>query len=382
MGIDACTSEIFEVQPFFSQLEDRTNCFLSRQRKIISLHAYRGEEKFKTIAQFKSGSTPFISFAQSEIEFHQIVITNMKQHVRFYDIETGKPTLHKVYDLTAEKNTNDLVQWNTIKTWRDRTYFYANSKELYLIDPRSSPKEWRKNVCTFKESEFFCENICSLALSEFDNHFYVGSSHKLYCLDARNWQCTFENKNTVCRWMHHLEYPPLMAETFRYDNSEFISLASPVAGELHIFELMRSGKVENADEEEQSSSNGYNYKSLSLAYQPPTLMEAYHHARLNGKCLRPDADLKKRLGCCTTGLAYYINPRGKCAQPLLLTSTSNGDVFGHKLSKRESQAYEPRTSVFTDEIVCKYEDRVCELMPPTLNFTDVVDMKGTFTRDS
>ncbi|XP_023308603.2 uncharacterized protein LOC111690364 [Lucilia cuprina] len=369
--------EIFEVQPLLTSHDSsRSNCYIARQRNLITFNYLNDNRQIKTVTQFRTKTTPFISFAQSQHNINKFVITTMKQHVRLYDLNTTAPALVKLYEI-APKSTD--ISWNTIKPWRENTFMYANQKQFFMIDIRTSPDQWLSDVTAATDS-FMCDHISALLPSDFNNLFYVATNHKLQCMDIRHLKkfSFSETYGSICRWSHQLRYAPLMMDTLRIRQNEYIALSSPIAGDLHICQLSRERNEEEINLEISVPAPKHIYSSSCLPYQPPTLLESYEHARISGKCLRPEANLEARLKCCTTGLKFIRKSLNNTETGigLLLTSNSNGDIFAHTLCKRENMDTEERCNRQSDEIMDKFEKQIFAQTKLPLNYTEIKEMKG------
>uniref|UniRef100_A0A1A9W242 Uncharacterized protein n=1 Tax=Glossina brevipalpis TaxID=37001 RepID=A0A1A9W242_9MUSC len=371
-------TEIFEIQ----SLKASTNSnyfdhFISRQRNVVSLCARTSDgSSLTTLALFKNQTTPFISVAQSMGDVNVLLISNMKQQLRQYNLRKSVPSLVKLYDANSYKSK---CLWNTIKPWCENTFAYANEKQLSLIDLRTPSGQWLDNVTINQNATYDCDHITALTISAFENLLYVCTNHTLHCLDIRNFNTNSLNnsQNAVCRWTHQCKYAPLMMETFQNKNKEHIALSSPVAGDLCICEMSRMANSEISESTVISEKPAYIYKSFCLPYQPPTLMEAYNSARLKGNCLQPEANLQARLQSCTTGLKFYnLMRNNRRKRAYLMFSNSNGDIYAHTLTKRHEVETEDRTNNFSNEMMGKYAEKICDLQSVPLHYSDIVKLKN------
>ncbi|XP_065363771.1 uncharacterized protein TAF1C-like [Calliphora vicina] len=370
-------SEIFEVRPLRTSLDNsQQNCFIARQRNLVSFNYLKESRQIKTVTQFRTKSTPFISFAQSERDINTFIITTMKQHVRLYDLNCSVPALVKLFEISPHTPS---ISWNTVKPWRENTFLYANEKQFFLLDTRTSPEQWLGEVTSATDS-MMCDHISAVLPSDFNNLFYVATNHKLHCMDIRHLKkFSFSDTNgAICRWTHQLRYAPLMMDTFRLPQTEYIALSSPLAGDLHICQLSRERNEQEISMESSMRAPKHIYSSPCLPYQPTTLLEVYEHARVSGKCLRPEANLEARLKCCTTGMKFIKSSlsNSESGIGLLLTSNSNGDVFAHTLSKREKDENEERCNRQSDEIMTEFEQKIYEQTQQPLSYTEIKNMKG------
>ncbi|KAI9588904.1 uncharacterized protein LOC119644726 [Glossina fuscipes] len=371
-------TEIFEVQSLSPSTNSTyLNRFICRQRNVVSIYGVTDDcSKTKTLALFKNQNTPFISVAQSMGNVDTLLISNMKQHLRQYDLKTSAPFLVKLYDVKSQKSG---WLWNTIKPWRENTFIYANEKQLSLIDLRTPSDQWPDNVNINRNGTCICDHITALTTSAFDNLLYVCTNHALHCLDIRNFKTSslVNSQNAVCRWTHQCQYAPLMMETYKDENKEYIALSSPVSGDLCICEMSRTPNSEICELAPTSEKPAFIYKSFCLPYQPPTLMEAYNSARLQGNCLQPEANLHARLQCCTTGLKFYdLGANDSCKRKYLIFSNSNGDVYAHTLIKRDKVETDARTTKVSNEMMGKYAENICSFQSIPLHYSDIVKLKG------
>lgn len=373
----ADNSEIFEISPLITSLDcSRQNCFITRQRNLISFSYLNANNQIKTVTQFRTKHTPFISYAQSERDINTFIITTMKQHVRLYDLNRSVPALVKLFEISPKTPS---ISWNTTKPWRENTFLYANEKQFFLIDVRTSPEQWMEEVTSSMDSGE-CDHISALLPSDFNNLFYVATNHKLHCMDIRHLKkfSFSDTEGAICRWSHQLRYAPLMMDSFRLRQAEYVALSSALAGDLHICQLNRERNAEELSTESPLRPHKHIYYSPCLPYQPPTLSEAYESARLSGKCILPEANLETRIKCCTTGMSFLKSSldNAQSGVGLLLTSNSNGDVFGHTLSKREKKETEVRCNEESNEKMAEFESRICHQMKSTLNYTHIKNMKS------
>ncbi|XP_054729923.1 uncharacterized protein LOC129238770 isoform X2 [Anastrepha obliqua] len=386
-------SEIFELRPIRNLHVECSNCFAVRTRNTITLHTLLPTGTTKGVMRFKTNSTPFISFAQSTVDSSTFIVTTMKQSVRVYDLNTSTPVLSAQHDVCTRDDIN-RVSWNMVRPWQGQTFVYANEKKLLLIDTRTTPDQWLKSSCGYETPEYKCDFISSIAKSEYRDLVYVATNHKLHCLDLRYIGGDFESSAAaICRWTHQLQYAPAFVETFHFGGVEFIALSSALADDMVICELTREHSAQIVNEEESSIGNSpgkrqfgkCEYKSYCLPYQLPTLQEAYHKARVAGKCLQPDADLTSRMARCTTGLAFYDTETSECIGKedsdtfaLLLTSNSIGDVYARRLIARDTQEVETckRDENAGEDTMHVYADRVCERTQKNLNCTEVVNLRA------
>ncbi|XP_073831231.1 TATA box-binding protein-associated factor RNA polymerase I subunit C-like [Musca autumnalis] len=381
-SLDTLTSnedcEIFEIQPMKTSETNNNQCFFTRQRNSIAINAFHESKKLKVLTQFRTKSTPFISFTQSDRDCSKLILTTMKQHVRLYDIGASQPILSQLFQIDSKKFN---PSWNTIKPWRENTFLYGNEYEFCLIDTRTKPEQWMAAATHVIEHNVLCDQISAIKPSDYNNLFYVATHHKLHCLDIRYMkQFSFnEPEGVICRWSHQLQYPPLMIDTYRMRNNEYIALSSPLAGDLHICQLSRKKNDEKMVVTTSNRVPKHIFYSPCLPYQPPTLLEAYDSARLDGHCLQPEAKLKQRLLACTTGMRFCHPLRDggndSAAFADLLTSNSLGDVFVHTLSKREDQTTDSRGNENSNEAMVEFAKNLAQIKRP-LNYTDIKNMKG------
>ncbi|XP_004525890.1 uncharacterized protein LOC101453510 [Ceratitis capitata] len=393
-------TEVFELRAIQNLRTDFGNFFAMRHRNAIDLHSVHPDGNIKSFMRFKSNSTPFISFAQSSIDSSTFIITTMKQNIRVYDINNPNPILAAAHDI-CPKNDPMRISWNMVRPWQSQTYLYANERKFCVIDTRTTPAEWLKTSCFQENMDYDCDFISSIAKSEFRDLAYVATNHKLHCLDLRYLGGDFEASSAaVCRWTHQLEYAPAFIDTFRVGGVELIAISSALANDMVICELSRQHMGQTVDgeaiipseaTEKGSPENGQSkksiYKSYCLPYQPPTLQEAYQQARLAGKCLQPDADLPSRIARCSTGLSFIdtltfsecIGEDDCDTFALLLTSNSIGDVYAHRLIEKEAKEPDTRRRMFAaddENSMFEYAKRVCEFKQPSLNCTEVVNLKA------
>ncbi|XP_061389922.1 uncharacterized protein LOC133325115 [Musca vetustissima] len=368
--------EIFEIQPMTTPNTHQQNCFITRQKNSIAIHTLHDESnRLKIVTQFRTKSTPFISFTQSDRDYNKLLLTTMKQHVRLYDIGNSEPVLSELFKIES-KGFNP--SWNTIKPWRENTFLYANEYKFCLIDIRTQPEQWLAAATHIIEHNALCDHISAIKPSEFNNQFYVATNHKLHCLDIRYMkQFSFNDpEGVICRWSHQLHYPPLMIDTYRVRNNEYIALASPIAGDMHICQLSRQKNEEKMVVTTSNRVPKHIFNSPCLPYQPPTLIEAYEHARLEGYCLQPEANLKNRLLACTTGMSFCHPLMEGNEAPLgsLLTSTSLGDIFIQTLTKREGEEPESRGNEDSNEVMAEFAKKLAK-QNHILNYTEIKNMK-------
>lgn len=371
-------SEVFEIQPMLNPSTD--NCFIVRQRNLVSLNYLSDNNNIKILTQFRTKSTPFISFTQCDRDYTKFLLTTMKQHVRLYDIGGNVPRLAKLYEIESEALN---ISWNTLKPWRENTFLYANEYKFCVIDVRTTPAQWMSSATSAIEHTHVCDHISAVKPSGFNNLFYVATNHRLHCLDIRHIRNSLFNHPdaAVCRWSHQMQYSPLMMDTWRLNNIEYIALSSPLAGDLHICQLSRKKNVDNLSVPLSDRMPKHIYNSPCLPYQPPTLMEAYNYARMDGNCLQPESNLYGRLLACTTGL-NFCRPSMEGSENglgLLLTSNSLGDIFLQTLNKRENQESDSRGNSRSNEIMEDFAKTLLKRKQP-LNYTDIKDMKGEYRK--
>lgn len=380
-SLDKITSkedcEIFEIQPMKSPNANDQNCFITRQRNSIAINTLTERNKLRILTQFRTKSTPFISFTQSDRDCNKLLLTTMKQHVRLYDIGASEPILS---DLFKIESNGFNPSWNSIKPWRENTFLYANEYKFCLIDIRTRPEQWMAAATSVIEHNVLCDHITAIKPSDFNNLFYVATNHKLHCMDIRYMkEFSFdEPEGVICRWSHQLQYSPLLIDTYRVRNHEYIALSSPIAGDLHICQLSRKKNVEKMAVTTSQRVPKHLFSSPCLPYQPPSLLEAYEVARLEGHCLQPEANLKNRLMSCTTGMSFCHPLLEGNEAPLgtLLTSNSLGDIFLRTLTKREDdQQPDVRGNENSNEMFAEYAKKLVE-QKHVLNYTEIKNMKG------
>ncbi|XP_017493397.1 PREDICTED: uncharacterized protein LOC108381495, partial [Rhagoletis zephyria] len=217
--------EIFEVRAIQSLRKDCPNSFAVRQRNMITLYKFLPTGSAKALTRFKTSCTPFISFAQSPIDYSTFIITTMKQRIRVYDINASTPILSATHNVCK---TEDIMRasWNMIRPWQGQTFLYANEKKLFMLDTRTCPEQWLKSSCGYATQDYKCDFISSIAKSEFRDLAYVATNHKLHCLDLRYLGGDIESGDgALCRWTHQLQYAPAFIDNFRFGGVEFIALS-------------------------------------------------------------------------------------------------------------------------------------------------------------
>ncbi|XP_036318881.1 uncharacterized protein LOC118733549 isoform X2 [Rhagoletis pomonella] len=386
--------EIFEVRAIQNLRKDCPNSFAVRQRNMITLYKFLPTGAAKALTRFKTSSTPFISFAQSPIDYSTFIITSMKQSIRVYDINASTPILSATHNV-CKKEDIMRASWNMIRPWQGQTFLYANEKKLFMLDTRTCPEQWLKSSCGYATQDYKCDFISSIAKSEFRDLAYVATNHKLHCLDLRYLGGDIESGDgALCRWTHQLQYAPAFIDNFRFGGVELIALSSALADDICICELTRNHSAQSVDKEDsivdesvgKRQSKKSVYKSYCLPYQPSTLEEAYQQARIAGKCLQPDADLPSRIARCTTGLTFFdtetfsecIGEEDCDTFALLLTSNSIGDVYARRLIANDTLEPDTRSKAENEgeHTMHAYANGVCQLTQPKLNCTEVVNLKG------
>lgn len=368
-------NEIFEVQPleFSPNSSSLCNCFITRQRNLISIQHLKGNAELKTLSQFRTKSTPFISFAQST-DINSLVLTTLKQHIRIYDLNCSPPKIVQLYEMP---NLETRYSWNTIKAWKEHTYLYGNERELKIVDVRTQPDQWMNSLKLNTDSLQKCDHISSLKASSFSNLVYVATNHKLHCLDVRQIKSSSLDKaeGAICRWTHQLEFAPLMMDTYRLSGNEYIALSSAMSGDLHLCQLSRRKNIEKMELLPSHRIPKHIYQSHCLPYKPPTLSEAFEIARVKGTCLQPESNIAARIKCCTTGLTF-CNPWNdeSPASGLLLYSNSIGDVHAYTFVKREMKETERCSKDQVVSAMSVFEKRIRSSLQPELNYTEIKNM--------
>uniref|UniRef100_A0A1I8NQK7 TATA box-binding protein-associated factor RNA polymerase I subunit C n=1 Tax=Stomoxys calcitrans TaxID=35570 RepID=A0A1I8NQK7_STOCA len=369
--------EIFEIKPMVLPSSENKNCFISRQRNCVTISYLNEDKQLNVLKDFLTPSTPFISFAQSERDYSKLLVTTMKQHIQLYDVGAESLQLVQLFKIEPEAVS---VGWNMVKPWRENTFLYTNEYNFCLIDVRTTPTQWMSSATSIIENHYLCDHITAIQPSAFSNMFYIATNHKLHCMDIRyiKGSSSFSEPGAVvCRWSHQLEYSPLLLDTYRLLNNEYIALSSPLSGDLHICQLSRQRNDEQLPIQVSQRVPHHIYKSPCMPYQPPTFVEAYDRARLEGNCLQSDSNLRNRIMACTTGMSFCKSALGDKgpALGLLLTSNSLGDIFLQTLTKREEMENDARSNARSTEIMVEFAKKLTVQKQP-LNYTYLKNMKA------
>ncbi|XP_075156001.1 TATA box-binding protein-associated factor RNA polymerase I subunit C-like [Haematobia irritans] len=370
--------EIFEIKPMIPYNGSQKDSFIVRQRNLIHLNYLNKDNDIKVLAQFRTKSTPFISFSQSERDSNKLLLTTMKQHIRLYDINVDVPRLVQLFEIDP---LNKKFSWNMIRPWRENTFLYCNNYEFCVIDVRTSPDQWMSSATSVITNDFLCDHITAIQPSAFNNLFYVATNHTLSCMDIRHIKTSSsynEPEAVISRWSHQLQYSPLLLDTYRLRNAEYIALSSPLSGDLNICQLHRQKNDEKQIIQKSQREPKHIFKSPCLPYQPPTLLEAYDRARLEGHCLQPETNVKNRILACSTGLTFSeaaLHDSQLPALGLILTSNSMGDIFLQALTKREANESDTRCSTQSTETIKDFAKKLSDQEEP-LNYTHIENMKA------
>lgn len=372
-------STIYEILPF--KMNEERNLFLTRCRNTIKLHQRHFDQRIKTLTSINN-DVPVCSMGQCMRNLNTLLVTTIENNIYNYDITTQYANSIELYKLP---DSNNSISWNSIISYDESKFIYINQKDLYLIDLRTKSDQWLKSIV--EQDRYKCDHLTSLKKSAYDNLIYVASSHKLYCMDLR-YICEKETTNAtsnICQWTHHCEYAPLMMSTYQLDNSEYIALSSSLAGDLCICELkcQRDAAVSDGLSTKEDVKLTTNYTASCVAYQPPTIMEAYEHARSSGICFDARTNLDSRLRCSTTGLTFHrLKMKNKDNQDLLLYSNSQGDIFAHCLqSDIKHNITNSRTNEASNDIMSKFNNHIVANYEPILNYTYIFQFGGKFIID-
>lgn len=309
--------EIFEIQTLNCSGGDS---FLVRQKNQISINTIcDGEIEF--IHMLTSSTSPFMSSAQDELRRSRLITTDRHQNFKLWNLATS----------TAEKfqfdeKLNPTSSWNMIRFFQRDVFLFATKNKLRLYDTRTNPDE--NNAVNCHED---CGRFSNLSASSYPDLFHLATNHKLYTLDWRYLKREINEGNCVLKWAHQMDCCPVILKTLDTTDrgSEIFAGASPVKGDIRIFEL------EKVEKKAKLTKIPYQYfSSSSLAYMPPTLEKAYKFSRKKGIALNPEHDLEQRISYCFTGLDFYEKTSG---DPVMLTSNSLGDVFASTLNFTDSK---------------------------------------------
>ncbi|XP_030379600.1 uncharacterized protein LOC115627863 [Scaptodrosophila lebanonensis] len=370
--IDSVSDEIFEILPIESFRANHGNMFLARSLTEICIYelkrcASRGTTEYELNLQgkYSSHNGPFISAAQGISDVNTLAIACQDRTVRFVDLVTSSDIAkHDVCMVNGLKQTaNNWAQLLPCLSEKS-SFYYACQPVLLTIDMRCASDN--NNPC-FASSAYsnMCETFSCLARSANPNLLYVGSNHKLHCLDMRCLGKKLTDRSVIT-WTHQMRYPPTFMDAFMHDGSEYVALCSPLPSDQRICEL--TGALANSFTE---------MSSPTFPYAPVTMEEALRESRVRG-FVDVYADLGERIKTHITGLKFHsLDNPGDNSFAQLLTSNSMGDVYCQRLTvrKEEDAVQETRIGPHTDEALRVYGRMVRKKVTRTLKCTAVDDIK-------
>ncbi|KAL5290735.1 hypothetical protein ACFFRR_010228 [Megaselia abdita] len=346
--------EIFEIQTLNCSDGDS---FLVRQKHQISINTICDGE-IEMIHLLTSPKSPFMSSAQDELRRSRLITTDRFQNFKLWNLATS--TADK---FQFDESLNPTSSWNMIRFFQRDVFLFATKDKIRRYDVRTNPDE--SDVFEFHDGFEFCSRISNLSVSNYSDMFHLATSHKLLTLDSRYLEKEINETNCVLRWTHQMDCCASILKTFDVTNtdSEMIVGASPLMGEMRMFEL------EKVEKKAKLTNTPYQYFSSScLPFMPPTLETAYNISRRHGIALDPSYELKDRISYCLSGLDFYD---GGIGDPVMLTSNSIGDVFSTTLNFRNPSSKEDVTVP-----IKRYLELIPECKKKPFYATDKVDFSG------
>lgn len=259
-----------------------------------------------TMSNYES-KVPYVSCDVSP-ELH-LATTNTDKQMRVYDLNTSQ-TLNK-FDL---EYVASLLpdNWSCVKNFHPNCYLYADRHNLRPIDTRT-----KVIGSHFKMSDYgeICDFMSCLTPSQrFEHLVYVGTSHRLFAIDLRNFSGVIDGQNMALSWTHTMNLPPSMIKTAVIDDAEMIMISSNLPGDMRVV----------------LTEYGSEYKNLYLPVRPPSVLDSLQFAKDNFVCLNPVSSVNRRVRLCLTGIDFMTTFDGKTS---IISQNSICDVFKQSVTK-------------------------------------------------
>ncbi|XP_063708474.1 uncharacterized protein LOC134837090 [Culicoides brevitarsis] len=263
-----------------------------------------------TLSNFES-KVPYVSCDLTSEDRH-LATTNTDKQFRVYDLSTQQ-TLNK-FDLDY---LSSLLydNWSCVKRFQSNSYIYADRRNLRPLDIRTKVIGSYLNVGEYGE---ICDHISCIAPSQrYEHLIYVGSSHRLFAIDLRNFSGTINEQNMTLSWTHMMNLPPCMVKTTAIDNSEIILASSNLTGDARIF----------------LTDFNSEYKNLYLPLKIPSIIDSLQVAKDNFICLNPVSSVNRRVRLCQTGMDFMTNSSDRTIS--IISQNSICDVFKQNVMREK-----------------------------------------------
>lgn len=241
-----------------------------------------------------------------------LATTNTDKQMRVFDLNTSQ-TRNK-FDL---EYVASLVpdNWSCVKSFQSpNCYLYADRRNLRPIDTRTKVVGSHFNVTDYGE---ICDFMsCVMPSQRFEHLIYVGTSHRLFAIDLRNFSGVIDDRNMALSWTHLMNLPPTMIKTSVIDDAEMILFSNNLPGDMRVV----------------LTEYGSEYKNLYLPVRPPSAIDSLQLAKDNFVCLCPVSSVNRRVRLCLTGLDFMTNFNGKTS---IISQNSICDVFKQNVIKEK-----------------------------------------------
>lgn len=315
---------------------------------MIADDTYYQIKRMNDITQTESLTSSCIdSFSQQSF-----ALADVDSAITVYDLNIMKEL--NVLSLEREQDLQD--KWLSVKYFESNIVFAVNRNNIYSVDLRADENQ----ICIYKPEKDKCEEMSVFKFSAFHkNLLYVAGNHNLFSYDVR----MFNQIQPLQRWTHGMKSTPHLMDVGIHDNKEIIILASPLHDELR---LIVNTHNENDD---KKCLNDILAQSFHLPWKPPTVADSLISSQLQGKMLKPDKYLSKRIKSCNAGLALIPN------------NTSLHIIWQNSFTDIFQQQIRPNFEAFCNEYahssLSNWSLLKSKTAPP-LFATNIINMKPVF----
>lgn len=284
-------------------------------------------------------------------------LSDVCDNVNVYDL----CTMRELMTINLDTDSCSLDKWLSIKYYDNNILFAINRNTIHVLDIRTPKYE----ITSYKP-EYNKDNCDEMSVFKFstlqNNLLYVASSHNVFSYDTR----MFKEIQPLQRWTHGMMSTPHLMNLAVHDCDEIISLASPLIDEVRVMVNTHIGKKKNKEE----LSDEILVQSFHIPWKPPTLQSSLLKCQSQGKMLKPNNFLSKRIKSCNSGLTTISNKDAI----FMFRQNTFGDIF--------QQEIRPNLKPFEDDHLQKSLinwSMIESKQKPALFATNIINMKPVFT---